>query len=173
MNFLELAKERYSCRSFDNKEIEKEKIELILEAARVAPTARNFQPQRILVLTEKEELEKLSECTRYGWNAPVVMIICYDKEISYKRKCDGKDEGIVDCSIATTQMMLEAHSLGLGTTWVGNFDPEKAREVYNIPEKYEIIAILPIGYPSKDALPSDLHSQRNSLEQMIYWNKIN
>lgn len=172
MNFLELAKERYSCRSFEDKEVEKEKIELILEAARVAPTARNLQPQRILVLTEKEELAKLSECTRYGWNAPVIMIVCYDKDISYKRKCDGKDEGIVDTSIATTHMMLQAQYLGLGTTWIGNFDPEKAREVYKIPENLEIIAILPIGYPSKDALPSTLHSERNSLDEMVYWNKI-
>ena len=172
MDFLELAKQRFSCRSFEAKEVEKEKIELILEAGRVAPTARNFQPQRILILTEKEELEKLSECTRYGWNAPVIMIICYDKDISYKRKCDGKDEGIVDTSIVTTHMMLEAQALGLGTTWIGNFDPEKTREVYKIPENLEIIAILPVGYPSKDATPSNLHSERNSLDKMVYWNRI-
>lgn len=172
MDFLELAKERYSCRSFQDRKIENEKIELILEAARVAPTAVNYQPQRILVLTEKEELEKLSECTRYGWNAPVIMIVCYDKNISWKRKYDGADEGIVDSSIVTTHMMLEAQALGLGTTWIGAFNPAKVREVYKIPENLEIVAILPIGYPAEDATPSGMHFQRNSLEKFVYWNKI-
>ena len=79
MNFLELAKERDSCRRFSTKEVEKEKIEKILEAAKLAPTAKNIQPQRILVLTQKEQLEKLKCCTPYGWNAPVIMIIFYDK----------------------------------------------------------------------------------------------
>lgn len=172
MDFLELAKERYSCRSFQDREVEKEKIELILEAARVAPTAVNYQPQRILVLTDKEELAKLSECTRYGWNAPVIMIVCYDKNVSWKRKYDGADEGIVDSSIVTTHMMMEAQALGLGTTWIGAFNPAKVREVYEIPENLEIVAILPIGYPAEDAVPSGMHYQRNSLEEMVYWNKI-
>ena len=81
MDFLELAKQRFSCRGFSDKEVEIVKIEKILEAAKLAPTARNFQPQKILVLTEKEQLKKLSTCTQYGWNAPVVMIIFYDKSI--------------------------------------------------------------------------------------------
>ena len=138
MDFLELAKERYSCRSFADKKVEKEKLEKILEAGRIAPTAVNYQPQRILVLQEPEKLAKLSECTRFGWGAPVIMIICYDKNISWKRKYDGKDEGIIDASIVTTQMMLEIQDLGLGTTWIGSFDPQKIREVYEIPENLEI-----------------------------------
>ena len=144
MDFLELAKERYSCRSFTDKKVEKEKLEKILEAGRIAPTAVNYQPQRIL------KLAKLSECTRFGWGAPVIMIICYDKNISWKRKYDGKDEGIIDASIVTTQMMLEIQDLGLGTTWIGSFDPQKIREVYEIPENLEIVSILPVGYPSED-----------------------
>lgn len=97
MNFLDLAKERYSCRSFEEKEIEKEKIEKILEAARVAPTAVNYQPQRILILNDKEKLSRLSECTKMGWNAPLIMIICYDKTVSWKSKFDGRDEGAYRC----------------------------------------------------------------------------
>lgn len=172
MNFLELAKSRYSCRSFSNREVETEKIKKILEAGRVAPTAVNYQPQRILVIQNKEKLDKLSECTRYGWNAPLIMIICYDKNISWKRKYDNKDEGIVDASIVTTHMMLEAHSLGLGTTWIGAFNPDMVRKVYNIPDNFEIVALLPIGYPSNDATPSAMHEKRNSIEEMVYWNEI-
>lgn len=172
MDFLELAKNRYSCRSFLEKPIEQEKINLILEAARLSPTAANFQPQRILVLTDKEKLSKLSECTKYGWNAPLVLIVCYDKNISWKRKYDGNDEGTVDASIITTHMMLEVTSLGLGSTWVGSFNPQKVRSIYNIPENYEIISILPIGYPSNDAEPSSSHEIREPIENIAFYNEF-
>lgn len=173
MDFLKLVKNRYSCRSFLDKPVEQEKLDLILEAGRVAPTARNLQPQKILVLTNKEDLAKLSECTKYGWNAPTVLIICYDKNISYKRdNYDGKDFGYIDTSIVTTQMMLEVTNLGLGTTWVGAFDPEKARLAYNIPESYEVVAILPIGYPSEEAHPSKLHEDRKNIEETVFYNKF-
>lgn len=172
MNFLDLAKERYSCRSFEEKEIEKEKIEKILEAARVAPTAVNYQPQRILILNDKGKLSRLSECTKMGWNAPLIMIICYDKTVSWKSKFDGRDEGIIDASIATTQMMLEVQDLGLGATWIGYFDSNKVREVYKIPENLEIIAMLAIGYPSADAKPSERHLDRKPIEEITYWNEI-
>lgn len=173
MDFLELLKERYSCRSFSEKAVEKEKIDKILEAAKVAPTARNFQPQRILVLTEKETLGKLSACTQYGWNAPVIMILFYDKSVSYKRdKYDNKEFGDIDISIVTTQMMLEAQSLGLGTTWVGSFDPEKLVEAFGVPENLVPVAILPIGYPSEEAKPSKLHFERKDISEFVYWNKF-
>ena len=169
MDFLELAKERYSCRSFLSKKVEMEKLEKVLEAGRLAPTGRNNQPQRILVLQDKQELEKLKECTVYGWNAPAIMIVCYDREVSWKRKADGADGGIVDASIVTTHMMLEIANLGLGTTWIGSFDPEKVREVYRIPDSYEVVALLPVGYPSEEAKPSDNHDKRLPLEETVYW----
>lgn len=173
MDFLKLVTERYSCRSFSTKEIEKEKIEKILEAAKLAPTARNLQPQRILVLTSKEQLEKLSGCTPYGWNAPVIMILFYDKLISYKRdKYDNKEFGDIDISIVTTHMMLEAQDLGLGTTWIGSFDAEKLVKIYEVPENLIPVAILPIGYPSEEAKASKLHFQRNEISDFVYWNKI-
>ena len=173
MEFLDLAKERYSCRSFDTeRKIEQEKIDKILEAARVAPTGRNSQSQKILVLTDKERLEKLSECTQYGWGAPLVMMICYDKNESWRRGYDGADGGLIDASIVTTHMMLEVTSLGLGATWVGAFDPSKAREVFLVPNNYEIVAFLPIGYPSEDAHPSRLHEDRKSIDKMVYYNNF-
>lgn len=173
MDFLTLAQERYSCRYFDTeKPVEKEKITKILEAARLAPTGRNSQSQRILVLTDKAELEKLSGCTQYGWGAPLVMVICYDKNESWKRSCDGADGGIIDMSIITTHMMLEVTDLGLGSTWVGAFDPVKAKEIYNIPENYEVVALLPIGYPSEKAHPSRLHDDRKPIEEIAFFNKF-
>ena len=173
MDFLTLAKERYSCRYFDKERpVEQEKIDKILEVARLAPTGRNSQSQKILVLTDKEQLEKLSGCTQYGWGAPLVLIICYDKNESWKRSCDGADGGIIDMSIITTHMMLEVTDLGLGSTWVGAFDPEKAKEIYNIPKNYEAVAILPIGYPSPEAHPSRLHNDRKPIEEIVFYNKF-
>lgn len=172
MNFLELAKNRYSCRSFMDKPIEQEKLNLILEAGKIAPTARNIQPQRILVITDKEKLAKLNQCTKYGWNAPVIMIICYDKNVVYHRQYDDMDFGFIDSSIVTTQMMLEIQDLGLGTTWIGAFDPEKTREIYNIPENYEIVALLPVGYPGEDAHPSKLHEDRKPIEETVFYNEF-
>lgn len=172
MDFLELAKQRYSCRSFSDKKIEKEKLLKILEAGRLAPTAANYQPQRILVIQDEENLSKLGECTKFGWNAPVMMIICYDKNISWKRKYDNNDEGTVDASIVTTHMMLEIQSLGLGTTWIGYFDPDKVKEVYNIPDNFEVIALMPVGYPSEDSKPSKMHDERQPLDEIVFWEKF-
>ena len=172
MDFLTLAKERYSCRYFSDKKVEQEKIDKILEAARLAPTGRNSQSQRILVLTDEAELNKLSGCTPYGWNAPLVMIICYDKNECWHRDIDDFDGGSQDICIVTTHMMLEVTDLGLGSTWVGAFDPFKARELYNIPENLEVAAILPIGYPSETAHPSRLHNDRKPVEEIAFYNKF-
>ena len=173
MDFLELAKERYSCRSFSEKVVEKEKIDKILETARLAPTACNYQPQRLLVLSSDEQLQKLNNCTQYGWNAKLVIIIFYDKEVSYKRdKYENKEFGEIDASIVTTHMLLEVQSLGLGTTWVGSFDPEKLIKTYDIPSNLVPVAILPIGYPSQDAHPSKLHEQRNEISDFVYFENI-
>ena len=172
MDFLTLAKERYSCRYFSDKKVEQEKIDKILEAARLAPTGRNSQSQRILVLTDEAELNKLSGCTPYGWNAPLVMIICYDKNECWRRSQDNFDGGSQDICIVTTHMMLEVTDLGLGSTWVGAFDPFKAREIYNIPENLEVAAILPIGYPSETAHPSRLHNDRKPVEEIAFYNKF-
>ena len=172
MDFLTLAKERYSCRYFSDKKVEQEKIDKILEAARLAPTGRNSQSQRILVLTDETELGKLSGCTSYGWNAPLVMIICYDKNECWHRDIDDFDGGAQDICIVTTHMMLEVTDLGLGSTWVGAFDPFKAREIYNVPENLEVAAILPIGYPSETAHPSRLHNDRKPVEEIAFYNKF-
>lgn len=172
MDFLKLAKDRYSCRYFSEKEVEQEKIDKILEAARLAPTGRNSQSQRILVLTDKEELSKLGGCTPYGWNAPLVFLICYDKNESWKRSSDNFDGGMQDICIVTTHMMLEVTDLGLGSTWVGAFDSVKAREIYNVPHNYEIAAILPVGYPSEEAHPSRLHENRKPVDEIAFYNNF-
>lgn len=173
MDFVELVKERYSVRSFDTKKVEKEKLDLILESARLAPTAANRQPQRILVLESDEALEKLKSCTTYHFNAPLALVVCVDTETSWKRvKFDGKSSSDIDASIITTHMMLQLHELGLGSTWVGFFDPVAIKEAYNIPDNLEAISILPVGYPSQDSKPSPMHTTRKELSEIVFYNKF-
>ena len=149
-DFLQLAEERYSVRHYSQKEIESEKLDKILRAAQVAPTAANYQPQRIFVLKSEEALEKAKTVTPYCFNAPVVLLICYDKDVSWKA-VDGHDSGVVDASIAITQMMLEAWDLGIGSVWVRGYDKRVLDEVFDLPSNLESVALLPIGYPSEKA----------------------
>ena len=172
MNFLKLASDRYSVRKFNDKPLEKEVVEKILEAARIAPTGCNYQPQRVLVINDDEALEKLKDCTRCHFDAPCAMLVCYNKDECWTRPYDGNQSGIVDASIVTTHMMLEVTDLGLGSTWVGAFDPIKAKETYNVPEHYEVAAILPVGYPSEEAHPSRLHNDRKSIDEIAFYNKF-
>ncbi len=172
MEFLELLKNRYSVRKFNEKEVETENIQKILEAGRVAPTACNLQPQRILVLNEPESLNKLKNCTPYHFDAKLAILVCYDKTVSWKRKYDNEDGGIIDASIVTTQMMLQIANLGLGTTWVGSFDPQKVKEEFKLKQNLVPVAILPIGYPAEDAQPSPVHEKRLELSQTTFYNNF-
>ncbi len=168
MNFLQLAAERYSVRQFSDRPVERQSLDLVLKAGQLAPTACNFQPQRILVLESREALDRLKECTPYHFSAPLAILVCYDKTVSWKRKYDGDDAGTVDAGIVTTHMMLQAAELGLGTTWVGSFDPDKVRDAFRLPANYVPVAILPIGYPAADARPSVMHDKREPLEKTIF-----
>lgn len=172
MDFLELVKERYSVRKFLDKKVEKEKLDKILEAGRLAPTAANLQPQRILVIEKKEELEKVKKCTRFDFDAPLILLVCYDKNESWKRKYDGKSEGETDASIVTTHMMLEAAFLGLGSTWVASLDPFATREVFHIPDNLEIQCFLPIGYPASDAEPNPKHFERKTIGETVTYTRL-
>lgn len=169
MKFLELSKERFSVRKFSDKKVEKEKLDLILEAGRNAPTACNYQPQRILVLNDEKDLSKISLCTPFQFHQQLALLVCYDKTVSWKRKYDEKDEGEIDASIVATHMMLQASELEIGSTWVGHFDPKKIKEAYCIPENIIPVAILLMGYPADDAVPNKLHYERLDIEQTVFY----
>lgn len=172
MEFIKLAEERYSLRQFSDRKIEKEKLDLILEAGRIAPTACNIQPQRILVIESEEALAKIRRCTSNHFNAPVVLLVCFDRSLCWKRSFDGKSMGDVDASIVTTHMMLQAAELGLGTTWVGYFNPSLVLKEFTLPDNIVPVALLPLGYPAKNATKHPMHSQRNPIEKTVYYNKF-
>ena len=144
----------------------KEKIDKILEAARIAPTAVNYQPQRILVVEDPDNLAKLKECTRYHFHAPLAMILCYDKTVSWK-DMHNRECGEVDVSIVATYMMLKLFDLGLGSTYVGSFDYKELIKQFNIPENYVPVMILPIGYPREDCVPGPMHDKRKPINAIV------
>ena len=169
MELLQLLKARYSVRKFDARPLEKETLGKILQAGMLAPTAKNLQPQRILVLEGEEALAKVDRCTAYRFGATAVLLVCYDREACWKReRFDGKPSGETDAAIVTTHMMLEAASLGVGTTWVMHFDPAAVRREFALPAAYEPAALLVMGYPAPDAQPSPTHGQYAPAEQLIF-----
>ena len=160
MNFLELAKARFSVRSFKKDPIEEEKLLTILEAGRVAPSACNKQPQKIYVIQSEEMRAKLATVCKFTFDAPVVLAICYDKDKAWKNDLTpGYCSGETDAAIVCTHMMLEAWELGIGSCWVAWFNAGEVHEALGLPENVELCGLLPIGYPAEDAAPTKLHTR--------------
>ena len=164
---LELLNNRCSVRSFLYKKVETKKIEKIIEAARVAPTACNKQPERIVVINTNEGLEKLQKCKPQHYNEQLAFIVCYDKNECWTREYDNHNSGEVDATICATHMMLEAESLGVNSTWVMYFDPQKLINEFNINENIVPVCILVMGYKTKDYKPSPRHFERKKQEEII------
>lgn len=172
MNFLDNAKKRYSVRSYKSQKVEQEKLDLILEAARVAPTAANLQPVRLIVVQEKEGLAKIEKAANI-YNAPLAVIVCADHSTAWTRPFDKKQTGDIDASILTDHMMLQASELGLGTVWVCYFKPDILSQEFNLPENLEPVNILVIGYADEEPADSDRHGKtRIPLDTLVAYEKI-
>lgn len=172
MDFLTLAAERYSVRKFTDATVEQEKIDKILKAAQLAPTACNFQPQRILVINNEISLAKLKNCTKWHFDCTLAMLVCYNKDECWTRRYDNTQSGVVDASIVATHMMLEAAELGIGSTWVMSYDPAKLREEFDIPENLVDVALLVMGYPADDAQPNERHTQYKDFSETVIYNQF-
>ena len=160
MNFSELASARYSVRAYQSRPIEDEIMEAIIEAGRVAPTACNFQPQRVFVVKSEENRQKLASVCRFTFDAPTVLVIAYDRDACWKNKrMEGHPSGETDAAIVTTHMMLAAWEKGIGSCWVGVFNSEEVKSVLGLPENLMVTALMPMGYPAEDAAPAPFHSQ--------------
>lgn len=171
MDFMELAKKRFSVRKYKDTKVDRDKIKEVLEAGRIAPSAVNFQPWHFIVIDDEELKEKI--CTTYGRNwikfAPVIIVVCGDHNVSWHRD-DGKDHCDIDIAIAIDHMTLKATEMGLGTCWVCKFDAEKCHDILNLPDNIEAIALLPLGYPLKEADTERHQKMRKSAEEITHWN---
>jgi nitroreductase len=170
MSILDIAKKRYSVRSYLEKEVERDKLVQILEAGRIAPSAVNYQPIHLLVITDQKEKEKVAEAYPRDWfkKAPVIIVACGDHSKSWKRN-DGKDHCDIDVAIAIDHMTLAATDLGLGTCWVCAFDAKRCHEILELPENLEVVALLPLGYPTGER---SNEIKRQSLEEFVSWGII-
>ena len=162
MEFLELAKKRYSCRSLSDRPVPQELLDRIIEAGLAAPTAVNKQPIHIWLLASDAAKEAVHAVTHCTFGAEVFLLVGCRPEEAWVRSYDGKNFAEVDGAIAATHMMLEIEALGLATTWVGHFDAPKLKAIYPELADETLIAIFPVGYAADDAAPSERHGQRKT-----------
>ena len=168
MTFLELAKARYSVRAYSNAPIEEEKLNLILEAGRIAPTACNNQPQRIYVARSEEARKKLASVCKCTFDAPVILVVCYDRTRNWKNNLmPGYESGETDAAIVCTNMMLQAAELGLGSCWVGWFNADRISEALGLPENLTVSALLPMGYAAENVQPHPNHTRYRDFADTI------
>ncbi len=173
MSVLDLMKKRCSVRKFVDKPVETAKLEQVLEAGRIAPSACNRQPWRFVVVTDAELLKTVAAACAQDWPepAPAIIVACGDHRESWRRG-DGKDHLDVDVAIAVDHMSLAATDLGLGTCWVCWFDALALSADLGLAEHVEPVVLLPIGYPLAESAP-DRHSKtRKPLAEIAFWNSF-
>lgn len=164
--FLDLVKTRRSVRAYEPREIEREKLDYVLECARLAPSAVNFQPWRLFLVERGEVRERLNGCFRREAfrGAPSVIAVCADESVSWKRPGDGHDHADIDAAIAAEHICLAAAEQGLGTCWVCSFDVDLCREVLNLDPAVRPVALIPIGYAAEEPVRE---RQRKPMEEIL------
>lgn len=168
MEFTEVIKNRYSCKKYDaSKIVSAEKINAILEAGRVAPTAKNLQEQKIYVIQTQEMLAKIDEATPCRYGAPVVICVAFNKNNVFTYPGDKRDSGIEDATIVATHMMLAAYNEGVDSCWLNFFDPDKLAKSLGLPEDEEILMLLDLGYAAEGAGPLTNHNSRKPLDETV------
>jgi len=167
MTLMEAIKGRRSIRAYDPRPVEEEKITAVLEAARLAPSARNRQKWQFIVITDPEVKDKMLEACNYQQflkQAPAIIVAC------------GKDPGMMSCeqpvetidvSIAFSFMILKAYEEGLGTCWLGNFNKDKVKSVLGIPDNVSVVAVTPLGYPAENPAARP----RVAIDEIVSWDK--
>ena len=168
MDFMDLAQARFSVREYSDRPVEKEKLERILEAGRMAPTAKNQQPQKIYVLQSEDALKKLSTLTHCAYGAKTVLLFTYNQEQDWKNPLeDGVHSGVEDVSIVATYIMLQAIELGVYTTWCNYFSNSELEKTFQLPENEKSVLIMPIGYKADNAEPAPAHTASKEFDEIV------
>ena len=167
MEFNDVLQNRYSCRAFAAAPVEQEKVGRILEAGRMAPTAVNKQPVHIWAVSQPDTLEAIKDVTRSNYGAPLLLVVGCRPADAWVRRYDGKNGAEVDASIVATYLMLAAQNEGLATLWVGSFDPASLSRILPGTEGYDLVAMINVGYPAAESIPSPMHAARKSLDELV------
>lgn len=168
MEFTEVIRNRYSCKNFDaGKAVDAAKLTEILEAGRVAPTAKNFQEQKIYVIQSAEGLAKIDKATPCRYNAPTCLVVAFDRTNVFTYPGGRRDSGVEDATIVATHMILAAANAGVDSCWVNFFDPDKLAKALGLPENEEIVMLLDLGHAAEGAGPLPNHSSRKPLSETV------
>lgn len=167
MEFSELVTQRYSCKKYSDKQVSNEQLAAILEAGRVAPTAKNLQEQRVYAIRSAEGLAKVDELTPCRYGAGTVLMVAFDAGNVFVYPGEKRDSGVEDASIVATHLMLAAASEGVDSCWVNFFDPEKAAAVFGLPENEEVLMFLDLGFAAEGTGPLPNHASRKPLEETV------
>ena len=171
MTFLDLVRRRYSVRSYRPDPVPDDLLATVLEAGRLAPTAANRQPFRILVVSTAGREAELRRIYDPPWfvQAPLILCVCAVRGEAWKRDTyDGRSHADVDAAIVMDHLVLAAADVGLGTCWIAAFDPAAAREVLGVPSEVEPMLFTPLGFPAADSAPSARHEERRPLEELVH-----
>ena len=167
MEFKEVIKARYSCKKYAARQVEPEKLTAILEAGRLAPTAKNLQEQHIYVVQSPEGLAKIDSVTPCRYGAPTVLAVAFDRNNVFTYPGGKRDSGVEDASIVAAHMMLAAADEGVDSCWINYFDPEKLAEALNLPEQEEVLMVMDLGYAAEGAGPLANHGSRKPLTETV------
>ena len=167
MEFKEVIRKRYSCKKYDARQVEADKLAAILEAGRLAPTAKNLQEQHVYVIQSVDALAKIDGVTPCRYGAPTVLVVAFDKNNVFTYPGDKRDSGIEDATIVATHMILAAADEGVDSCWINFFDPEKMAKALDLPENEEILMVLDLGYAAPGAGPLANHTNRKPLADTV------
>lgn len=167
MEFKELVKKRYSCKKFDGRKLTKEQLDNILEAGRLAPTAKNLQEQKIYVIESEENLAKVDKVTPCRYGAPTVLLVAFDKNNVFTYPGEKRDSGVEDASIVATHLMLAAANEGVDSCWLNFFNPEEVAKELGLPENEEVLMLLDLGFAAEGTGPLETHDSRKPLPDTV------
>ncbi len=167
MEFKEVIKARYSCKRYGSRRVEREKLDSILNAGRLAPTAKNLQEQHIYVLESPEALARVDSVTPCRYGAPTVLVVAFDKSNVYTYPGGKRDSGVEDATIVATHMILAAADEGVDSCWINRLDPEQLAEALGLPEYEEILMMMDLGYAAEGAGPLPNHTSRRELAETV------
>ena len=169
MEFKEVIRNRYSCKKYGSRQVEPEKLNAILEAGRLAPTAKNLQEQRIYVLQSEEALAKIDKATPCRYGAPTVLVVAYDRNNVFTYPGGKKDSGAEDATIVATHMILAAADEGVDSCWLNFLDPEAVAKDLGLPENEEILMLMDLGYAAECSGPLPNHGNRKPLAETVFY----
>ena len=167
MEFKEVVKNRYSCKKYSDRRVEADKLTAILNAGRLAPTAKNLQEQHVYVVQSAEALAKIDAVTPCRYGAPTVLVVAYDSKNVFTYPGGKRDSGVEDATIVASHMILAAADEGVDSCWVNFLDPEKLAEALDLPENEEVLMVMDLGYAAEGAGPLPNHSNRKPLDETV------